>query len=915
VIPLGATTFDPSRGVLVRGGVETALSTKESELLAWLAARPGVTVTRDELLAGVWGYAADSLSRTVDTTVRRLRAKLEDDPANPAMLLTVHGTGYRLEIPAAPIPADDDDFVGRKHELAALVAVAVPGALVSVVGPAGAGKTRLSQRFLASVPGVFVALAEARDEDAVVTAMAHGLGVPLTHGRAQLGHALAARAGAVLVLDNAEQAIDAIAAVVAELRRAAPRTAFVVTSREPLRLAGEAIVALEPLPADDAVTLLRRRAVPGWAGPGDADAVAEIAARLDGLPLAIELAAARTAVLGPRELLARLSDHLGLLARGRRDATDRQRTLRGALDWSWDLLDDRQKAAFARSSVFRGGFDLALFEAVGGELDALHDLVDRSLVQARRGDVTTFALFDTVRAYAEDRLRAAGGWDAAVQAHTDAILGAAEGLARRVNGPGGVAALDRLAALLADLRAVHARSVGRDALAVVRAALAIDPVLAVRGPVQGHLAILDAAVAAGADPAVPAAANAALLRARADVRRQIGGLADALADLDAAAGLAIPFSAAASSDPASGAPSLGNPPGGRISGAPPHTSAVAAASGDQALRALILATRAPILLELGRHADAEAACAQARELGIAAGSRRAEGLAAGFMGLVHSWRGAYAEAERALLDARAIWREIGDRASEVNVLINLGNIVLGLGRSQEAAAYLRAAVEASREVHSRRREAIALVNLASLAFAEGDGAAAEAAVVAALTIHREVGQRREAAITLGNLAYVRYEIGKVEQARRDLQEAIDLYREVGHVRGEAIALGNLGMFLHREGDLAGAVRWYDDAVDKLRAVGDGRALAHSLSWRGAAHAERGELTAAEADFDEAIRSLGTGGDAFVRAVVAVNRGHLDVARGDLAAAKAGIAAAADDAPRSAEIRGAIAFLEGKLRSR
>jgi len=342
-------------------------------------------------------------------------------------------------------PAPPGPLLGRDREFGELCALITrPGVrLVTVLGTGGVGKTRLcveaahrlGDRFADGV--CYVALAPLADPAHVLPAVGHALGL-----RATGGEALADRVAAVLrpsqlllVLDNLEHLLP-FAARVAELLAAAPRLAVLVTSRVALRLAGEHRYLLGPLPLPDparaadpghvgaapaaALFLDRARAVrPGLSlTPGNAAAVAGICARLDGLPLAIELAAARAGVLPPEQLLARLDRSLSLLTAGTADAPARHRSLRAALDWSHDLLTPPVRRLFARLGCFRGGFTVEAAEAVGDPngdlglpvLDGLDALTDANLLTHDRVDDSgaRLGMLETVREFAIEQLDAGG---------------------------------------------------------------------------------------------------------------------------------------------------------------------------------------------------------------------------------------------------------------------------------------------------------------------------------------------------------------------------------------------------------------------------------------------------------------------------------------------------------------------------
>jgi predicted ATPase len=298
------------------------------------------------------------------------------------------------------LPVQATPLVGRERELAEAGSLLREQRFLTIVGPPGSGKTRLALQLAADAADDFehvwwVGLQEVHDSDLVEPAIAHVVGA-----RADLGGFLRDRT-ALLLLDNVEQVLDC-APRLAELVSASSNLKLLATSREPLRLTLEQQYPVPPLPDDDAVALFheRARAVrPDFTANG---AVAEICRRLDGLPLAIELAAARVKILQPDALLARLEQRLPVLAGGARDAPERQQTLRAAIAWSYDLLEEREQGAVARLSVFAGGWTLEAAEAVCEcELETLASLVDKSLVRERDG---RFSMLETIREFARDRL-------------------------------------------------------------------------------------------------------------------------------------------------------------------------------------------------------------------------------------------------------------------------------------------------------------------------------------------------------------------------------------------------------------------------------------------------------------------------------------------------------------------------------
>ena len=319
------------------------------------------------------------------------------------------------------LPVQATPLVGREHELAEALALLREQRLLTVVGPPGTGKTRLALQLAAEIADEFehvwwVALQEIRDPDLVEPTIAQTVGA----GSDLEGYLRDRRA--LLLLDNVEQVL-ACAPRLAELVAGSNVLKLLATSREPLRLTLEQQYPVPPLPENDAVALFneRARAVrPGFAANG---AVAEICRRLDGLPLAIELAAARVKLLPPEALLERLEQRLPLLTGGARDLPERQQTLKATIAWSFELLEPQEQELMERLSVFSGGWSLEAAEAVCDcDLETLASLVDKSLVREQDG---RFSMLETIREYAFERLGERDG-DEARNRHAAYFLAGAE---------------------------------------------------------------------------------------------------------------------------------------------------------------------------------------------------------------------------------------------------------------------------------------------------------------------------------------------------------------------------------------------------------------------------------------------------------------------------------------------------------
>ncbi|HEU5009219.1 MAG TPA: adenylate/guanylate cyclase domain-containing protein, partial [Gaiellaceae bacterium] len=384
----------------------------------------------------------------------------------------LEGKGERFASLPSNLPEPTTPLVGRAADLASLVELAHEHRLVTITGPGGVGKTRilielgrkLAPEFLDGV--AFIALAEVTDPAQFVPALADALDVKEAEERT-LGEGVAALIGdkkALLLLDNLEQVVAA-ASDVARMIENCPRLRIVTTSRIPLSLAAERQYALNPLelpPQSDAASIESLASYPAIAlfverakitrgpfelTPENAAAVAAICRRLDGLPLALELAAARLRLLAPEALLERLDHALQILTSGARDAPERQQTLRATIDWSHSLLTEPEQRLFRRLAVFAGGCSVADVEAVCSDqgesvLDELESLADKALVQAdAQGD--RVRTLQTINEYARERLEAAGERAEVAPRHAHHYAAFAERIRDGIEGTAQISSLER----------------------------------------------------------------------------------------------------------------------------------------------------------------------------------------------------------------------------------------------------------------------------------------------------------------------------------------------------------------------------------------------------------------------------------------------------------------------------------------
>lgn len=481
-MPVPSLRFDrfeiqPHERRLLIDGVAAPLGARAFDLLLAMAARPGQLLTKSELLEQVWpGLVVEEANLTVQ--VSSLRKVLGGD-----VIATIPGRGYRFTgtpaqsgVEVSPAVGASDTLarggavataqapalIGRDADLARLEAAMREPGIVTLAGPAGVGKTSLARVLAANAaPGaLWVDLAPLTEGEQALPALARALNIPLP-GVDPWPTLLRTVAGRLLVFDNAEHLVDAVATMVAQLRQHAPGQQVLVTSQKPLRVQGERVERLGPLalPLDSDPLDLHRGAVALFverartadhrfrAGPEQLPLVREICRALDGIPLALEMAAARVPVLGLVGLRDALGQRFALLSVGRRDAAARHRTLEAALDWSHGLLAPDEQRLFRTCSVFSGGFTLDLLVQVAADasgpghelteesrwaiIDLLAQLVGSSLVVTDTSDPPRFALLETMRAYARQRLRASGDEAEQRRRHAHALAA----LARRAAAP------------------------------------------------------------------------------------------------------------------------------------------------------------------------------------------------------------------------------------------------------------------------------------------------------------------------------------------------------------------------------------------------------------------------------------------------------------------------------------------------
>ncbi|MEZ4223235.1 MAG: AAA family ATPase [Polyangiaceae bacterium] len=734
----------------------------------------------------------------------------------------------------APLAPERDEFVGREAELAELFDAwhSGPG-LCSIVGPGGSGKTRLAQRFARLLQDtaegadavVFCDLSTARTALDSLNAVAWACDATLprrgdTDGLiAHLGQVLARRGRLLLVLDNAEHVLDVSRAMLGTWLDAAPELSLLVTTRERLRVRGERCVTLGPLAlpstdadpeailATDAVQLFLARAQAVHhafpSGPDVAPVLAQLVQKLEGLPLAIELCAARAGVLGPAELLTRIERRLETLV-SRVASVPRHATLRAALDWSWQLLDPLQQRAIAQCAVFRGGFDLAAAESVldlkAPTLDVLEALIDKSLIKAQDGvhGQRRFALLESVcelcdeRADPEERA-------AVEERHARYYLEVAAPWAERASRSGDAKSRQLLEAESHNLLAVHARGVKRLAREqALAAALCLEPLYARRGPLGRFVDLIDEAMPPdelidtlrGAAPDLTDSLLRKAWLARGIAKRAAGDIAGAVLDLQRAREDAE------------------------------DTTAVWAA-----------AQLGVAHLVLRKQDEAESLLQRAMEQAEALGDPFASGQVHAAYAIL---RGAQERLDEAFDHDKAAagcFRKVGATSEEAIMQFFRGYLHLSQGSFAEAEHYLSVGLEALREIGERRLEAHALADLGMLRIDQCRPADAEAFLTDAIKIAADVGDDHCRGLAHGYAGQNELERGALEHAREHFLQAVQILSEVGDRRWVAQYRAPLACVETLLGRRVLGSELFEEAERELKEAGEGHDALVLAGWR------------------------------------------------------------------------------------
>jgi len=732
------------------------------------------------------------------------------------------------------LPRKLTSFIGREREMREVKSAFASSTVLTIVGPGGAGKTRLALQVAADMlagclHGVWVVeLAPVTDPGQIPQATATALGVREYPGLT-LQDSLMEYLGSrelLLLLDNCEHLVAGVAQFVETVLASAPHVRILCTSREPLGIPGERLwripslalpalnrqIDVSVLAQNEAIRLFfeRARAVSPTFDltPTTAPIVARICVRLDGIPLAIELAAARARVLSVEQIAERLDDRFRLLAGGSRTALPRQQTLQAAMDWSYDLLTDPERALLRRLSVFAGGWTLDAAEAICAEdggagesvLDLLTRLVDKSLVEVESGAAPRYRMLETVRQYAWEKLTAADELARFRGRHREWFISLAETAARFLQGPQQRVWLDRMDGERDNFRAAVDGAIESEP----ERALALTAALWRWAYLRGYLSI-------GADLTERVLrVSVAPSRARAEALNGAAVLTNAMGRYARAEELAA--------ETITLAQSLGDP--GR------------AASGR-----LVLASAA---LGQGAFARAGAMAEEALAAFRTGGDRWGQALALSVLGDQALNQGDYERAVHLYDESVGIFREAGDAWGIAHSQRGSGFAARLQGDYDLAVSLQATSLAQARELGDRTGIGYSLVQLGFLQWRQGAYDRAAAVLDESLAVFREAGNQRGVADALSVLGLVEAYQGHHERAEAIIAESLAMYRSLGSRLGVASVTGTMGRVALREGDAPRALTLAEESVAQFRELGDRRGAATSLRLMGEALVYLGE---------------------------------------------------------------------------
>jgi predicted ATPase/Tfp pilus assembly protein PilF len=826
-----------------------------------------------------------------------LEEELGDEPTPETTELYRRIRAGALEVPPRPqppgnLPAQSEPVIGRRAELDKVEAMLEDPAcrLLTLSGPGGVGKTRLALQAAADLADEFehgafwVPLASISDPALVLATIAHTLGIEEGSGAARrdaLRTALRDRE-ILLILDNFEHLLAA-SPVVSDLLEAAPRLRVLVTSRASLRVRSEWVYPVPPLtlpPLDDpalpevvsrfsAAAMFAERAQlvrPDFAiTDANARTVAEICHRLEGLPLAIELAAARLNMMPVQALLARLEHRLGILTGGPRDLSERQQTLRATLAWSHDLLSEPQRELLRKLAVFAGGCTLEAAEAVcgpdedwqaalyteAGVLEGLSSLVDNSLVLREEmpgeggAGTVRFRMLETVREYALEQLEKAGETERVRQRHAEYFVTLAQQAEPQLRGPEQRVWLDLLETEHDNLRAVLGWAVAGGSDRALELGVRLGGYLWRFWRVRGYLTEgrkwLDELLAA------PGQASPA---ARAEAFRGDGVLTFTQGDLKRAAELCE------------------------------QGLALYTEIEDNEGSAGVLNTLANTRREQGNYDSAMGLYERSLSLYRALGDKVGISVSLNNLCPILHTRGELVRAAALYEESLELRRSAGDTVGIAYTLDKLAEVLRDRGELDRAAAICEESLVMRRQIGDKHGRTLALVTLGMIYHEQGDDTRAEPLFTESLALCRDLGESWGVATAQNNLASVALERCEYETARDLWEESAQLYRENGDNRGVATCLSGLGQVAYGQGEYERARTLHEESLGISRVLGDVRAIADELNWLGNVLVRLGEHEGAADLFAESAHTCLAMGEKRILVRCFAGLGTLFALRGD-----------------------------------
>jgi predicted ATPase/class 3 adenylate cyclase/Tfp pilus assembly protein PilF len=773
----------------------------------------------------------------------------------PSVFLALKTLDYRPN----NLPAQPTSLIGREKELLDLhnLLRREDLRLATLTGPGGIGKTRLALQLAADIlddflddfpdGAWFINLAPITDPGLMTSTIAQALGVKEMGGQ-PLIDTLKSYLGEkhlLLLVDNFEQVISA-AAQLSELLASCPHLKMLVTSRIALRLRGEREYSVPPLPLPDpnrmpslelqdltqfeAVRLFIERAQGVQADfevtNHNAPAVAEICVRLDGLPLAIELAAARVTVLPPQAMLSRLENRLRVLTGGARDLPARQQTLRNTIEWSYELLTEGEKQLFRRMAVFQGGRTLDALEAVCNHdgqlqidaLDGVEALVGNSLLGQRLGanGEPRFWMLETIHEYAREKLRESGEAPALQREHTLYFMRLAEEAEPHLTGQRQQEWLDRLGDEYDNIRA------------------ALDWASEYQHSIRGVGARNEEAAAA-AEEVAEGTAEVGLRLAGALWRFWVVKSLFTEGRKHLRRLLELTESEASTQE------------------RPSSTSSTSSTLRSRnSIRAKALNGAGFLALRQGDYPAAQSLLNAALEVGREIRDKQIMAFSLNGLGIAAQSQGDSAAARALYEESLVLKREIGDKRGIAASLGNLGIVAQSQGDYPAARSLIEESLVLEREFGSKVGIPDSLNTLGGVAQSQGDYPAARALYEESLVLGRELGDKWGIANSLRNLGSVAMEQGDYPAARSLIEESLVLKREIGDKRGIADSLNNLGIAAQSQGDYPAARSLIEESLVLRREIGDKRGIAISLNTLGAVAMEQGDYPAARSLLEESL---------------------------------------------------------------